>query len=712
MAENVSDILIAIRADNKDMLAKMDASQKSINKLQNKGEQSANAMAASFTSAFKKIAAVAIAKFSISAIKDMVKLAAGLDSVSQSFKSLASNADGGSKQLLKSIKKASAGTVSDLEIMRSSNMAIQLMGEEVMSQLPNMMEIARAAAKTQGVSVQKMYDDIIVASGRQSVQILDNLGISSATAKQYQAEYAASLGTTTDKLNDQQKAASFFYAVQKAGGELIKDVSSSTRTFGENLQVLDSLSNSTKENFAEGLTPGLTDLTNAFINSASGSGILAKGLAFVAKVASKAMSSIANLIGMVDLKMNERSANQYRELANDALDKRKEVRKQIAQQENLGNKSKVEELKKEDERLRGEFKKNFDLAQQYVEAASDNAKAMREITWDDVQDELENDIKKIKKNANTTTAPPSGSSSKAPKKSDTEYENFVKGNADIGKSPIQAEIDNLIAQRDKLLQAYEASEEKQTEIKKAYDEKRKKLDDDYTQYVISNAASVSSAVTNFVGQLGEMYANSSNRKIENIDREYDRQKQSLESSMMDEMAKEAALTELDKQHEAQKRAEQKKAFDKEKKFNIAQTILGIPKAVFDAFKSLIGVPIVGPVIAPLAATSAGVFGAAQLKMIQETQPPVYARGYIPNDHYLAYISGSEAIINAESTKANHAMLSAMNSNPGASLAQGGNSLNVTVQGSVISQDELAGIVDTYQQRQARDNGYDLYKRKR
>ena len=93
----------------------------------------------------------------------LLGLAGEFDDVKSSFEKLTASVEGGSKGLLKAVQIAAKGTVSQLDIMKSSNLAITLMGEEVANYLPKMMDIAAATAKTQGVSVAQMYNDIIVA---------------------------------------------------------------------------------------------------------------------------------------------------------------------------------------------------------------------------------------------------------------------------------------------------------------------------------------------------------------------------------------------------------------------------------------------------------------------------------------------------------------------------------------------------------------------
>ena len=58
----------------------------------------------------------------------------------------------------------------------------------------------------------------------------------------------------------------------------------------------------------------------------------------------------------------------------------------------------------------------------------------------------------------------------------------------------------------------------------------------------------------------------------------------------------------------------------------AQVMIEIPASAMAAYRAMIGVPFVGPTLAPLAAAAAVATGAAQLKAIDNSQPPKFAGG--------------------------------------------------------------------------------------
>lgn len=125
-------------------------------------------------SIFKKLGRVLAAAFAVDKIinygKEAVKLAAQSEGVERAFKRI------GSPQILKDLREATRGSVSDLQLMqnavKASNFKIPL------ESLASLFKFAQARARETGESVDYLVDSIILGIGRKSPLILDNLGIS------------------------------------------------------------------------------------------------------------------------------------------------------------------------------------------------------------------------------------------------------------------------------------------------------------------------------------------------------------------------------------------------------------------------------------------------------------------------------------------------------------------------------------------------------
>ena len=103
--------------------------------------------------------------------------------------------------LLANLRKATAGTVDDLQLMQravqASNFKIPL------DQLATYLQFATKRAQETGQSVDYLVDSIITGLGRQSVMILDNLGISAAEIRDNMKD-GASMAEAVGKIIKEQ----------------------------------------------------------------------------------------------------------------------------------------------------------------------------------------------------------------------------------------------------------------------------------------------------------------------------------------------------------------------------------------------------------------------------------------------------------------------------------------------------------------------------
>lgn len=111
---------------------------------------------------------------------ESVELARGADGVIHAFRQLNQPA------LLGNLRKATKGTVSDIDLMKAAVKARDF--NIPLEDLGKYLSFAQLKAQQLDVSVQQMTDDIVTGLGRQSPQILDNLGLSAAEIKEQTKE--------------------------------------------------------------------------------------------------------------------------------------------------------------------------------------------------------------------------------------------------------------------------------------------------------------------------------------------------------------------------------------------------------------------------------------------------------------------------------------------------------------------------------------------
>ena len=130
----------------------------------------------------------------------------------RSFERLSESAWIASDQMLKAMRKASKGTVSDTKLMAQANKAYSLWVVSNVEDMTTIMEIARVKWQAMWRSMEEALDDIVTWLGRWSVQILDNLWI---VIKQTEAQemYAKMLWKTVDQLTEAEKKQALTNAV-------------------------------------------------------------------------------------------------------------------------------------------------------------------------------------------------------------------------------------------------------------------------------------------------------------------------------------------------------------------------------------------------------------------------------------------------------------------------------------------------------------------
>lgn len=146
---------------------------------------------------------------------------AQLQRLEDSFKEVADQAGGSSERILYALQKASLGTVSNNDIILSSNRAMMLgLGADA-DKLAELMQVAAFRGRAMGLSTTQAFNDIVTGVGRASPMILDNLGIV-VNAADTNEKYAESIGKTASELTKQEKTQALLNAVLEEGNRQVE----------------------------------------------------------------------------------------------------------------------------------------------------------------------------------------------------------------------------------------------------------------------------------------------------------------------------------------------------------------------------------------------------------------------------------------------------------------------------------------------------------
>jgi len=193
----------------------------------------------------------ALAKLTIDAVP--------LEGIGQAFEAMARDAG----LSLESMRKSAAGTVSDFELMRKANVALTGAGEDLSKELgqnlPRLLEIARAASRATGESVDFLFESLVTGVKRSSPMMIDNTGLALRLSEANQA-MADSMGVAVDELTAEQKQIAILRATVKAGDKMVEQFGGGAVTAAERLAQFRVQIQNAKDQVGLAFVPALNEL--------------------------------------------------------------------------------------------------------------------------------------------------------------------------------------------------------------------------------------------------------------------------------------------------------------------------------------------------------------------------------------------------------------------------------------------------------------------
>lgn len=161
------------------------------------------------------------------AIGALTAKAGKFQSVSDAFQSVTKSFAVGGSEIVASVKKATSGTISEMDVMTGFLKASSLIGQDALGEsgenFERMAVVAKKAARATGQDVNFMFESIVTGVGRASPLILDNLGITLKAGEVYE-NYAESIGKSAKELTTAEQKQAILNAALSKGEEIYKDV--------------------------------------------------------------------------------------------------------------------------------------------------------------------------------------------------------------------------------------------------------------------------------------------------------------------------------------------------------------------------------------------------------------------------------------------------------------------------------------------------------
>lgn len=197
-----------------------------------------------------------------------------------SFASMMSSV-GLSTNMLAKMRQAAGGTVDDLSLMQSMNLALAgttgKFSAAMAEAQPRLLEIARAAYKMNPAlgSVQYLYQSLNTGLKRNTPLLIDNTGVVVKLAKAHE-DYAKSLGKTVQSLTQEEQQMALLEGVKTAGGVLIEQVGG-VEAMGDAYAKLDTAMVNLRASLGEMLAEPVAEFAMALAEVARNLNALAKG---------------------------------------------------------------------------------------------------------------------------------------------------------------------------------------------------------------------------------------------------------------------------------------------------------------------------------------------------------------------------------------------------------------------------------------------------
>lgn len=184
--------------------------------------ESIEALIGTMKSAGLAAAGLGAAIFAIKESIDLVFDAEKIRMVENQFELLSEKAGIAGEALKKSMLEASAGLLSEDEVLKSANRGLVELGTNA-AQMGQVMQLARQATLVMGGDLKTNFDSIVQGIASGSTRALRSMGIIIDQKKAFK-DYAASIGVAASELSKMGQQHAIMNAVLEKGGEAFKGV--------------------------------------------------------------------------------------------------------------------------------------------------------------------------------------------------------------------------------------------------------------------------------------------------------------------------------------------------------------------------------------------------------------------------------------------------------------------------------------------------------
>ena len=192
----------------------------------------------------------------------LAKEAGRVKSMETAFMNLSGGTENASISMTK-LQMATNGTMSQMDLLQQANSAMVLGVTKNSDEMSEMFDMAQRLGRALGVDTARSIESLVTGLGRQSVKMLDNIGIIVKSNDAYE-DYAKKNDLVASKLTDSEKRQAFFNAALESGrkkiGELGPEIFTIQDSFDRFKATIDDLGIA----FGKLVGPGIQDMMDTF----------------------------------------------------------------------------------------------------------------------------------------------------------------------------------------------------------------------------------------------------------------------------------------------------------------------------------------------------------------------------------------------------------------------------------------------------------------
>lgn len=267
-----------------------------------------------------------------SALTEVARRGAVFEQLGSVLTDFAASVGSSADAMIAAAKKASAGTISEYELILNANRAIQFEVAKTPEQFAKLIELSTALGRAQGIADTQALEFLTTGLARESRLILDNLGLIIDLDKAT-STYAATLGKSANQLTQAERKQALLNEAYKQGAVAIEANRGASDSAATNFERMDASIQNAKDNLGQLFAPAVAVIAQNIADAAEAA---AQGIENVgAAMDANQTKSLEGLLGPMREGLSRLVADRQAALAGGDLEEAARLTAEIARQNNM-----------------------------------------------------------------------------------------------------------------------------------------------------------------------------------------------------------------------------------------------------------------------------------------------------------------------------------------------------------------------------------------